>query len=61
MLELSKKILRQVSFDKMLFRKELRKNIKWLDKKEVVKLKIWSLATFTQHETIIKEIFSQIS
>ena len=33
MLEFSKKILNSVSFDKKLFKKELYKNIGWLDKK----------------------------
>ena len=54
MLEFSKKILNSVSFDKKLFKKELYKNIGWLDKKEVILLKIWALATFTQQKDYIR-------
>ena len=61
MLEFSKKILRKVSFDKNLFRKELSKSIRWLSKKEVLTLKIWTLTTFSQYKNTILEVFDQIS
>ena len=61
MLEFSKKILRQVSFDKNLFRKELSKSISWLTKKEILTLKIWTLTTFSQYKNTILEVFDQIS
>ena len=61
MLEFSKKILSKVSFDKNLFRKELSKSIRWLSKKEVLTLKIWTLTTFSQYKNIILEVFDQIS
>ena len=61
MLEFSKKILSKVSFDKRLFRKELIKNIRWLNKNEIIKLKLWALATFSQYENIITEVFDQLS
>ena len=61
MLEFSKNILRKVSFDKILFKKELVKNIKWLEKKEVTILKFWCLASFNEYENLIKEVFDQIS
>ena len=61
MLEFSKKILSKVSFDKRLFRKELIKNIRWLNKHEIIKLKLWALATFSQYENIITEVFDQLS
>ena len=61
MLEFSKKILSKVSFDKKLFRKELIKNIRWLNKNEIIKLKLWALATFSQYENIIIEVFDQLS
>ena len=57
MLEFSKKILNSVSFDKKLFKKELHKNIGWLDKKEVILLKIWALTTFTQYKKIILDVY----
>ena len=53
MLEFSKKILRKVSFDKNLFKKELEKNIKWLNKKESSRLKVWALNAFVQYRNII--------
>ena len=53
MLEFSKKILRKVSFDRSLFKKELEKNIKWLNKKESAILKVWALSVFVQYRNII--------
>ena len=61
MLEFSKKILSKVSFDKNLFKKELSKSIRWLNKKEVLSLKIWALTTFTQYKNITREVFDKIS
>jgi len=61
MLEFSKKILQKVSFDKHLFRKELTKSKKWLNKKDVITLKIWALSTFSNYKNIILEVFDQLS
>ena len=61
MLEFSKKVLNKVSFDKKLFKKELQKSLRWLSKKEMTHLKIWTLATFSQYKNIILEVFDQIS
>ena len=61
MLEFSKKILKNVSFDKNLFKKELQKSIQWINKKELVLLKIWALSTFSQYKNIIVEVFDQIA
>ena len=61
MLEFSKKILSKVSFDKNLFQKELRKSTVWLNKKEVITLKIWALTTFSQYKNTILEVFDQLS
>jgi len=61
MLEFSKKILRKVSFDKNLFRKELRKSTMWLNKKEIITLKIWALTTFSQYKNTILEVFDKLS
>jgi hypothetical protein len=61
MLDLSKKILEKVSFDKMLFRKELIKAIKWVQPNEKTLLKVWCLATFgTEYQTEIIEIFGNV-
>lgn len=61
MLEFSKRILRKVSFDKKLFKKELSKSIRWLTQKEILTLKIWTLTTFSQYKDTIQEVFDQIS
>ncbi len=61
MLELSKKILSKVSFDKSLFKKELSKSARWLSKREVITLKIWALTTFSQYKNTILEVFDQVS
>jgi len=58
MLELSKKILEKVSFDKKLFRKELKKSLNWLKPNEQVLLKTWCLATFgAAYSELITEVF----
>ena len=58
MLEFSKKILRKVSFDRQLFKKELIKSFKWLSKDEILALKVWCIAQFgTQYADIIVEAF----
>jgi hypothetical protein len=41
MLDYSKLILKSVSFDSKLFKKEYRKSLQWLSPLEVVSLKIW--------------------
>lgn len=61
MYEFSKQVLTKVSFDKILFQKELKKSVRWLKKEEVVALKIWCLATFVQYSDIINETFDQLS
>lgn len=41
MLEYAKIILRKVSFDKTLFRKEYKKSLHWLTRNEAAELKGW--------------------
>tara|TARA_B100001778_G_C18298119_1_gene498532 strand:+ start:73 stop:258 length:186 start_codon:yes stop_codon:yes gene_type:complete len=60
MLEFSKIVLKKVSFDKRLFKKELRKSAMWLPKSDMIILKIWALSTFSQYNYIITEVFDQI-
>ena len=57
MLEFTKKI----SFDRTLFKKKLTKSMRWLNRQEVVTLKIWALTTFLQYKNTIPEVFDQIS
>jgi len=62
MLELSKKVLTKVSFDRNLFRKELLKFKSWLKPKELLALKAWCLTTFgNDYREIILEVFETIS
>jgi len=61
MFELSKSILEKVSFDKTLFRKELKKAIKWVKPDEKTLLKVWCLATFGHLYTEeIMEVFKNV-
>lgn len=59
MLEFSKKILQKVSFDKLLFEKELRKALKWIKKEEdKLALKTWALATFgVMYSDVILKVY----
>ena len=61
MLEFTKKILSKVSFDKDLFKKELKKSINWMSKKELALLKMWALASFSQYKKVIIDVFDTIS
>jgi hypothetical protein len=46
MLELCKKVLLKVSFDRLLFRKELSKAIRWVSQEELIQLKSWCMEQF---------------
>ena len=61
MLEFSKKILSKVSFDKSLFKKELQKSARWMNKRDLNHLKIWALTTFAGYKEIILEVFDSVS
>ncbi len=59
MMELSKKTLMNVSFDRNLFHKELLKAIKWMQNSEDLKsFKHWCLLEFGHvYPSIIKKVF----
>ena len=62
MLEYTKLILRKVSFNKDLFRKELKKSIKWLKKDEILLLQAWCVITFGDiYDDVIRESFGGIA
>ena len=61
MLEFSKKILSKVSFDRNLFRKELQKSARWMNKRDIMLLKIWALTSFSQYKDIILEVFDNLA
>lgn len=61
MFELTKKILRNVSFDAQLFQKELHKALKWItDAEEVHRFQEWCITEFgTTYPRIINRAFGQ--
>lgn len=63
MLELTKKILRGVSFDAALFQKELYKSLKWLnDAEEIKRFQEWCIVEFgAKYPKIIRKAFAQPS
>ncbi len=46
MLELCKEILTKVSFDRILFQKELAKAISWIKSEELEIFRVWCLSMF---------------
>lgn len=61
MLEYVKVILKAVSFDAVLFEKELRKNMKDLVKEELQELKRWCYEQYGQtHAQVLSGAFARI-
>lgn len=60
MVELSKKILTKVSFDPLLFQKELMKALRWItDRDDVRKLKEWCHLEFgKKYPSILAQAFA---
>lgn len=60
MLELTKKILKKVSFDSALFQKELNKALKWItDAEEMQRFKEWCIVEFgSTYPLIVKNAFT---
>ncbi|RAU83791.1 hypothetical protein [Pontibacter arcticus] len=60
MLEYMKTILLKVSFDKMLFEKELRKSFKFLAADELTQFKQWCYTEFSDvYHRILNNVFSK--
>lgn len=58
MLELCKEILTKVSFDRLLFQKELNKALKWLQQDELESFRSWCLSNFGRiYPDIIRTAF----
>lgn len=58
MMEFSKQVLQKVSFDRLLFKKELIKARKWVGQQDQLVLKAWCLATFGHmYKDVIMEVF----
>lgn len=61
MLEFSKEVLQKVSFDKILFEKELKKALRWIRSEDRYKLKVWCVATFgALYGDVITNVFESI-
>ena len=59
MLKYTETILQKVSFNKELFRNELEKSIRWLQKNEVRALKSWCILNFgAVYMDVINDVFS---
>lgn len=60
MFELTKKILTKVSFDSLLFQKELLKALRWMtDKEEIQRLREWCIKEFgSLYPTIVQNAFA---
>ena len=62
MLEFSQHILKSVSFDKSLFKKELRKMLIWAKPDEAMLLKTWCIATFGHlYGDVISDVFRSVA
>lgn len=58
MLELQKKVLKNVAENKATFAKELRKSLNWLNDQEIKELKTWLYENFQEtHSEILQEVF----
>lgn len=58
MFEMYKYVLDKVSFDQILFRKELKKAMKEINIEEQLLFKIWCLSTFDhKHKDVLNEVF----
>ncbi len=57
MIDFVKQVLQGVSFDKELFRKELKKNLSLISPNEKTMLLTWCLTKFSQHYDVLKDTF----
>lgn len=61
MLDFCKSILTKVSFDRVLFQKELKKSIKWLNKEDLHQLRSWCMQRFGAiYGDVIHETFTPV-
>jgi len=58
MLKYTKTILQKVSFNKVLFKKELQKSLRWLRRDEIIVLQTWCVLNFgSMYMDVINEVF----
>jgi len=62
MLEHQKMLLKQISYDKELFRKEIVKSFKWLKSYEIILLRNWLKDNYGRtHSDVIQDVFEYIA
>lgn len=62
MLEFCKKVLTNVSFDRVLFTKELHKAIKWVNKEDLQSLREWCVNQFgARYGDVINDSFHRLA
>ena len=58
MLKYTKTVLQKVSFNKVLFKKELQKSLRWLRRDEIIVLQTWCVLNFGSiYMDVINEVF----
>lgn len=58
MLKYTETVLQKVSFNKDLFKKELKKSMRWLKKDEIIVLQTWCVLNFGSiYMDVINEVF----
>ena len=61
MLEFCKNILEKVSFDQVLFKKELIKSIQWINTTDAISLREWCIEMYgNKYSDIIQKAFETI-
>ncbi len=62
MLEFSKNVLQKVSFDHLLFEKELTKSLQWINQSDAESLREWCLEMYgNKYSHIIQQAFDTIA
>ena len=62
MLEHQKKLIEEISHDRIMFRKEIIKSFRWLKSYEIVQLHSWLKNVYGKsHGEIIKDVFEYIA
>ncbi|MDB2317145.1 hypothetical protein N9V23_00100 [Flavobacteriales bacterium] len=62
MLEFCKNVLQKVSFDDLLFKKELTKSLQWVNQGDAESLRTWCLEMYgNKYADIIQQAFESIS
>ncbi|MDG1849291.1 MAG: hypothetical protein P8I82_02205 [Flavobacteriales bacterium] len=62
MLEFCKNVLQKVSFDDILFKKELTKSLQWVNEADAESLRTWCLKMYgNKYADIIQQAFETIS